>query len=342
MLYSVMIQQKVKGRPILIIDNRLGYILAYKATSTVRAGELEYKLINWKQAGLDHETVVRINNVVDASNLPLTYIGTLTKTDIDNIKAICEKHNISLIRKTEKMRLINRNKLEEAINKIGIADNGINNMDKGRIDIDTSLHGEAPYTYVDAIKDHEEIINKVEACTKEIIDYADEMVKENQREAHGKVKSSVELKKMKLAESLFEDYEPEQAALTEDISEHDNEVIVEDARVETGLPEKAFIQLPTFIATWKDLGLTADDLISLEQLILNHPEAAVPLGANVYKIRFKLVNHNHGKDTSDQVIYIDVIKDSIIYLVIVFSKADEANITEKELEAIKAIAKEVK
>lgn len=229
---------KSKKRPILIIDNRLGCILAYKATSTVRPGELEYKLIDWKQAGLDHETVVRINNVVDASNLPLTYIGTLTKTDIDNIKAICEKHNISLTRKTEKMRLINKNKLEEAVNNIGIADNGVNNMDKGRIDLDTSLHGEAPYTYVDAIKDHDETIDKVEACTKEIVDYANEMIEENQREAHGKIKSSTELKKMKLAESLFEDYEPEQVALTEDIDEVDDEVIVEDAKVKSELTEK--------------------------------------------------------------------------------------------------------
>lgn len=229
---------KSKKRPILIIDNRLGCILAYKATSTVRPGELEYKLIDWKQAGLDHETVVRINNVVDASNLPLTYIGTLTKTDIDNIKAICEKYNISLTRKTEKMRLINKNKLEEAVNNIGIADNGVNNMDKGRIDLDTSLHGEAPYTYVDAIKDHDETIDKVEECTKEIVDYANEMIEENQREAHGKIKSSTELKKMKLAESLFEDYEPEQVALTENVDEVDDEVIVEDAKVKSKLTEK--------------------------------------------------------------------------------------------------------
>lgn len=229
---------KSKKRPILITDSKHGYPIAFKATHIIRQGDLEYQLIDWAKEGLSQPTVVRIGKIIDTKGTPLTYIGTLTSQDINNIKTICAKHNISLTRKTEKMRLINRNKLEEAVNKIGIADNGVNNMDKERIDLDTSLHGEAPYTYVDAIKDHDETINKVEACTKEIVDYANEMVQENQRDAHGKIKSSTELKKMKLAESLFEDYEPEQTSLTENIDEPDDEVIVEDAAVKSELNEK--------------------------------------------------------------------------------------------------------
>lgn len=333
---------KSKKRPILITDSKHGYPIAFKATHTIRQGDLEYQLIDWAKEGLRQPTVVRIGKIIDTKGTPLTYIGTLTPQDINNIKTICAKHNISLTRKTEKMRLINRNKLEEAVNKIGIADTGVNNMDKGRIDLDTSLHGEAPYTYVDAIKDHDETIDKVEACTKEIVDYADEVVQENQRDAHGKIKSSTELKKMKLAESLFEDYEPEQTSLTENIDEVDDEVIVEDTEAEVDLPSKAFVELPSFTNSWKSLGLTDDDLRSLQNIILTDPESAIALGSNVYKIRFKPVTHNHGKDTSDRVIYIDIIKDSKIYLVLVFKKADEANITNRELEAIRSIAKEVK
>ena len=188
-------------------------------THISRPSETEYQVIEWVKAGLSQPTTIRIGHFVDVTYSLVCYIGRLQKVDIDNVKKICAKYNISLTRKTEKMKLINRNRLEEAVNKIGIADNGVNNMDKGRIDIDTALHGEAPYTYVDAIKDHDETIDKVEACTKDIIDYADEIVRENQRDAHSKIKSSTELKKMKLAESLFDDYEPEQANLTEDIDD---------------------------------------------------------------------------------------------------------------------------
>lgn len=222
-----------KKRPVLIIDNRDAYILSYSMTHVSRPSETEYRVIEWVKAGLSQPTTIRIGHFVDVTYSLVCYIGRLQKVDIDNVKKICAKYNISLTRKTEKMRLINKNKLEEAVNNIGIADNGVNNMDKGRIDLDTSLHGEAPYTYVDAIKDHDETIDKVEECTKDIVDYANEMIEENQREAHGKIKGSTELKKMKLAESLFEDYEPEQVALTENIDEVDDEVIVEDA--EAGL-----------------------------------------------------------------------------------------------------------
>ena len=104
--------------------------------------------------------------------------------------------------------------------------------------------------------------------------------------------------------------------------------------------ERTFIELPSFKASWKDLGLTEEDLRALQNLILSNPEQGIPLGTNVYKIRFKPVDANYGKNKADRAIYIDIIKDSKIYLVIAFSKADEDNITEDELGEIRALAKE--
>lgn len=105
--------------------------------------------------------------------------------------------------------------------------------------------------------------------------------------------------------------------------------------------DRTFIELPSFKATWKNLGLNDEDLQELQNLIISNPSLGISLGSNVYKIRFSPKSLNHGKDTSDRVIYIDMIKDSQIYLVIAFSKADESNITKKELEKIKEISKEV-
>ena len=110
--------------------------------------------------------------------------------------------------------------------------------------------------------------------------------------------------------------------------------------LEEGL-DRTFIELPSFKATWKNLGLNDEDLQELQNLIISNPSLGISLGSNVYKIRFSPKSLNHGKDTSDRVIYIDMIKDSQIYLVIAFSKADESNITKKELEKIKEISKEV-
>ncbi len=110
--------------------------------------------------------------------------------------------------------------------------------------------------------------------------------------------------------------------------------------LEEGL-DRTFIELPSFKATWKNLGLNDEDLQELQNLIISNPSLGISLGSNVYKIRFSPKSLNYGKDTSNRVIYIDMIKDSQIYLVIAFSKADESNITKKELEKIKEISKEV-
>jgi len=307
-----------KRRPILITDSKHGYPIGFKATHVIRPDELEYELLDWVKEGLRQPTVVRIGKIIDTKGTPLTYIGTLTPRDILNIKTICTKYNISLIRESNKMKLINRNKLNEAISKIG--NDGINNMDDGLITADTAVHGEAPHTYVDAIQDHIKRRAQVDEATKEIIDLADEVVDENQVEAHTKPKATPEMKKLKLAESLFEDYAP---------------------AIESDGLNRSFVELPSFKTSWKNLGLTDDDLRSLQNLILTKPELGIPLGSNVYKIRFKPVDANRGKSVSDRAIYIDIIKDSKIYLVLVFSKADETNITESELREIKNISKEL-
>lgn len=104
---------------------------------------------------------------------------------------------------------------------------------------------------------------------------------------------------------------------------------------------RTFVELPSFKTSWKNLGLTDEDLRELQNLILTNPSLGIPLGSNVYKIRFSPESLNRGKDTSNRVIYIDVVKDSQIYLVIAFSKSDESNITKEELERIREISKEL-
>lgn len=105
--------------------------------------------------------------------------------------------------------------------------------------------------------------------------------------------------------------------------------------------DRTFVELPSFKTSWKNLGLTDDDLRELQNLILTNPSLGIPLGSNVYKIRFSPESLNRGKDTSNRVIYIGVVKDSQIYLVIAFSKSDESNITKEELERIREISKEL-
>lgn len=103
---------------------------------------------------------------------------------------------------------------------------------------------------------------------------------------------------------------------------------------------REFIELPEFRKLWAKLNLTDEDLRELQSLIIDG-HSAIPLGSNVYKIRYSSKKLNKGKDTSNRVIYIDFIIDSKVYLITVFSKSDEANITNTELDSIRNLSKEL-
>lgn len=105
--------------------------------------------------------------------------------------------------------------------------------------------------------------------------------------------------------------------------------------------DREFVELPSFKNSWKALDLSEKYLRNLQNQILNHPEQGIALGSNVYKFRFSPDSTNQGKSGSHRVLYIDIIKDSKIYLVMAFNKSDEENISPKELEGIRALAKEV-
>ena len=132
---------------------------------------------------------------------------------------------------------------------------------------------------------------------------------------------------VKIGKNVFE-------GCTKLVKNKNEELIQEDL-------DRSFVELPAFEKCWKRLGLTDQDLFDLQDQILKYPDLATPLGNNVYKMRFSPRSLQKGKDTSNRVIYIDLVRDSKIYLVFAFSKADEANITDSQLSSFKRIADEV-
>lgn len=107
-------------------------------------------------------------------------------------------------------------------------------------------------------------------------------------------------------------------------------------------PSKLFVELPTFSKNWKKNGLTDEDLYELQNLIIEKPESAEPLGAGVSKIRFIPSRLNRGKNALYRVFYIEIIKVDKIYLATVLNKSDDANISDTELKILKALADKLK
>ena len=68
---------------------------------------------------------------------------------------------------------------------------------------------------------------------------------------------------------------------------------------------RIFVELPSFAARWKALGLNDDDLLRLETMLLSDPKVGAVLQGTggVRKVRFAF--ENRGKSGSVRVIYID-------------------------------------
>ena len=100
---------------------------------------------------------------------------------------------------------------------------------------------------------------------------------------------------------------------------------------------RIFVELPSFIARWKSLGLTDDDLLRLEIDLLSDPKiGAVMQGTGgVRKVRFAF--ENRGKSGSIRVIYIDFEVYEKIFLLTAYARADQSSLTKKERNALKGL-----
>ena len=66
----------------------------------------------------------------------------------------------------------------------------------------------------------------------------------------------------------------------------------------------------------------------------NNPAAGTPLGNNCYKIRLSIASKNKGKSGGARVITYVVVDDISVFLLTIFDKSEQNNISDKELKVI--------
>ncbi len=98
------------------------------------------------------------------------------------------------------------------------------------------------------------------------------------------------------------------------------------------------IQVSTFVAKFKKLGLTDEDLQALEKQVMERPEPGdVMVGTGgVRKIRFAPPSWNTGKSGATRVCYALFTTIDTVYLLTIFGKNQQANLTAIEKSAISA------
>lgn len=100
---------------------------------------------------------------------------------------------------------------------------------------------------------------------------------------------------------------------------------------------RIFVELPTFRAVWKELGLTDRDLRRLQEDLLANPKAGnVMQGTGgIRKMRFAF--ENRGKSGSIRVIYVDFETCGKLYLLTAYPKNVKDNLSKAERNDLKQL-----
>ncbi len=105
---------------------------------------------------------------------------------------------------------------------------------------------------------------------------------------------------------------------------------------------RSFIEIPLFSKRWKEIGLSDDDLLDLQIMLLKDPQSGPVIEGTggIRKVRFPL--QNKGKSGSARVCYTDFKEYELIYLLTAFTKNDKENLTADEKAILKKLVKELK
>ena len=98
---------------------------------------------------------------------------------------------------------------------------------------------------------------------------------------------------------------------------------------------RGFIESPRFHRRWFFYGLTEDDLLQLQLQLLEDPKAGsvIPGTGRLRKMRFAFPDR--GKSRSVRVLYIDFEQQERIFLLNVFAKSEQENLTQEQRNNIK-------
>ena len=105
---------------------------------------------------------------------------------------------------------------------------------------------------------------------------------------------------------------------------------------------RTFIEVPSFSEQWKRLGLTEEDLRILENILLKDPKTGKSISGTggLRKIRIPL--ESTGKRSGGRVIYVDIEVKESIYLLDVYAKCEQTDLTNKEKQMLKKLVQLLK
>jgi len=104
------------------------------------------------------------------------------------------------------------------------------------------------------------------------------------------------------------------------------------------LPPKPFERkLKRLAKKYKSL---ASDLVSVIDELIENPTLGTPIGKDCYKLRIAIASKGKGKSGGARMItYVRIVKQTV-FLMDIYDKSEQANITDKELQMLIDILQE--
>lgn len=106
--------------------------------------------------------------------------------------------------------------------------------------------------------------------------------------------------------------------------------------------KREFIRTNEFEKCWLDLGLSEEDILSLETDLCVNPQIGdvIPQTGGLRKLRWQVPNQ--GKRGGARVIYVDFVAYEKIYLISAYPKSKKVDLSDKEKKEISRLIKALK
>lgn len=100
-----------------------------------------------------------------------------------------------------------------------------------------------------------------------------------------------------------------------------------------------FIEMRPFTASWRDLGLSDQDLMALQIMIMLRPRGfpVVPGSGGLRKLRFAPAAWSQGKRGAIRVCYVHFADYGVVLLVLAYGKSEKDNLSAAEKKAIRQL-----
>lgn len=105
---------------------------------------------------------------------------------------------------------------------------------------------------------------------------------------------------------------------------------------------RTFKEVPSFTAKWKELGLTDENLRTLENILLKEPKTGDTISGTGGLRKIRIPMDNSGKRSGGRVIYVDIEVKECIYLLNVYAKNEQTDLTQKEKKLLKKLVEVLK